>query len=213
MNNQKNLLVQLLKLFGMFIISWLLVVVVFAAIISSGDEIPAKYNGLMVLFAIILAFAVTIIVDLNTVSRLKSLIEKTKADIDSVSKTAATLIDKAERVADKYRSDETDVYKEFAHSRKAPKRVRNSKDFKSVIEAYPELQANIHTQKLLNQIEMTEKAKLDAKLNYTNAVAQYNGKIHSFPVVILRRICKWEDIQMEVSPLSEDLVSDDDLGI
>lgn len=167
----------------------------------------------MVLLAIILAFAVTIIVDLNTVSRLKSLIENTKADIDSVSKTAATLIDKAERVADKYRSDETDVYKEFAHSRKEPKRVRNSKDFKAVMEAYPELQANIHTQKLLSQIEMTEKTKLDAKMNYSSAVAQYNSKIHTFPVAILRKICKWEDIQMEINSLNEDLVSDEELGI
>lgn len=214
MNNQKNnLLVQLLKLFGMFIISWLLIVAVFATIISSGDEIPAKYNGLMAFLAIILAFAVTIIVDFNAVSRLKSLIEKTKTDIESVNETATTLIDKAERVADKYRSDETDVYKEFAHSRKEPKRVRNSKDFKAVMEAYPELQANIHTQKLLSQIEMTEKTKLDAKMNYSSAVAQYNSKIHTFPVAILRRICKWEDIVIEAGISKEELVSDEELGI
>ena len=81
------------------------------------------------------------------------------------------------------------------------------------MEAYPELQANIHTQKLLNQIETTENAKLNAKLNYTNTVAQYNTKIHSFPIVLLRRICKWEDMYAEFGLQTNELVSDEDLGI
>lgn len=213
MNNHKNsLLMQLLKLLGVFIVSWLLILVIFAAA-STGDEIPAKYNGLMALLAVILAFAVTITLDFNTISRLKSLIEKTQADIASVNETAAVLIDKAERVADKYRNDEVRMYKEFADARKGSKRIRNSRDFKSIMEAYPELQANVHTQKLLSQIEMTEKTKLDAKMNYSSAVAQYNSKIHTFPVVLLRRICKWEDIVIEAGLSKEELVSDEELGI
>lgn len=213
MNEHKNnLLVQLLKLVGAFIIAWLLIVIIFAAA-STGDEIPEKYNGLMALLAVVVAFAVTLIIDFNAISRLKSLIQKTKADIESVNETANALIDKAERVADKYRSDETEVYKEFADARKGNKKIRTSKDFKAVMEAYPELQSNIHTQKLLNQIETTENAKLTAKLSYTNAVAQYNAKIHSFPVVMLRKICKWEDMDAEFGLQKDELVSDEELGI
>lgn len=213
MNGHKNnLLVQLLKLIGAFVIAWLLVVIIFA-VATTGDEIPEKYNGLMALLAVVIAFAATIIIDFNAISRLKSMIQKTKADIESVNETANTLIDKAERVADKYRSDETAVFKGFADARKGNKKIRTSQDFKAVMEAYPELQANVHTQKLLNQIETTENAKLNAKLNYTNAVAQYNAKIHSFPVVMLRRICKWEDVDAEFGLQKDELVSDEELGI
>lgn len=213
MNNHKNnLVVQLIKLIGAFIISWFLVLLIFTAA-SPNEEVPDKYNGLTVLLAVVVAFAVTLIIDFNAISRLKSLIQKTKADIESVTKTADTLIDKAERVADKYRGDETEVYKEFADARKGSKKIRTSKDFKAVMEAYPELQSNIHTQKLLNQIEATENAKLTAKLSYTNAVAQYNAKIHSFPVVMLRKICKWEDVDAEFGLQKDELVSDEELGI
>lgn len=213
MNNHKNnLVVQLIKLIGAFIISWFLVLLIFTAA-SPNEEVPDKYNGLTVLLAVVIAFAVTLIIDFNAISRLKSLIQKTKADIESVNETANALIDKAERVADKYRSDKTEVYKEFADARKGSKKIRTSKDFKAVLEAYPELQANIHTQKLLNQIETTENAKLNAKLNYTNAVAQYNAKIHSFPVVMLRGICKWEDMDAEFGLQKDELVSDEELGI
>lgn len=212
MNNKNNLLLQLLKLVGAFVIAYLLVVIVFAAA-TTGDEIPQKYNGLMALLAIVIAFAVTVIIDFNAISRLKSLIQKTKADIESVNETANALIEKAERVADKYRTDETAVYKDFADSRKGGNKIRTAKDFKAVMEAYPELQSNVHTQKLLSQIETTENAKLNAKLNYSNAVAQYNAKIHSFPVVMFRKICKWEDYDTDFSLQKEELVSDEDLGI
>lgn len=104
---------------------------------------------------------------------------------------------KRSRVADKYRNAETELYGKFARAREGGAKIRTSKDFKAVIEAYPELQSNVHTQKLLNQIETTENAKLNAKMAYTEAVAKYNAKIHSFPVVILRRICKWEDVDIE----------------
>lgn len=213
MNNQKNnLVVQLLKLMGAFVISWFLVLLVFTAA-SPNEEIPDKYKGLTVLLAIVIAFAVTVIIDFNAISRLKSLIQKTKSDIESVNETANALIDKAERVADKYRNDETKVYTEFADARKGNKMIRTSKDFKAIMEAYPELQANVHTQKLLNQIETTENAKLNARLNYTNAIAHYNAKIHSFPVVMLRGICKWEDMDAEFGLPKDDMVSDEELGI
>ncbi len=212
MNNKNNLVIQLLKLICAFIISWFLVLLVFTAA-SPNEEIPDKYNGLTVLLAIVISFAMTIIIDFNKISRLKSIIQKTKSDITSVNENADALIEKAERVADKYRTDETAVYKDFADSRKGGNKIRTAKDFKAVMEAYPELQSNVHTQKLLSQIETTENAKLNAKLNYSNAVAQYNAKIHSFPVVMFRKICKWEDYDTDFALQKEELVSDEDLGI
>ena len=209
---KNSLLVQLLKLIGSFILAWLLIVVIFA-VGTSGDEIPEKYDLLMGILAVVVAFAVNIIIDFNQIGRLRSQIQKTRADIDAVDETCTALIDKAERVADKYRSDETGTYKRFADARRGPKRVRNGKDFKAVMEDYPELKANEHTQKLLSQIQTAENARLQARTLYSESVAKYNAKIHSFPVVLLRKICKWEDVPVERTTAQEDLVTDEELGI
>ena len=208
-NAKNSLLLQLLKLFGAYIVSQLLIVFIFAAAVS-GDEIPEKYDLPMVIIAILLAFAVNMVIDFNAIARLKSTIAKSKSDIAAVTETA--LIDKAERVADKYRKSETDVYSEFAEARSG-KRIRNGNDFKAVMEAYPELKSNEHTQKLLNQIEQTENAKLKARMTYSEAAAKYNAKIHSFPIVILRRAMKWEDEVITAGIPKEDIVSDEELGI
>ena len=168
-NAKNSLLLQLLKLFGAYIVSQLLIVFIFAAAVS-GDEIPEKYDLPMVIIAILLAFAVNMVIDFNAIARLKSTIAKSKSDIAAVTETGAALIDKAERVADKYRKSETDVYSEFAEARSG-KRIRNGNDFKAVMEAYPELKSNEHTQKLLNQIEQTENAKLKARMTYSEAAA------------------------------------------
>lgn len=80
---KNSLLLQLLKLLGAFIISWFLMVCIFAAS-TTGDEIPEKYNLPMVIIAIFLSFAVNIIIDFNAIARLKSAISKSKADIESV---------------------------------------------------------------------------------------------------------------------------------
>lgn len=212
---KNNLLVSLLKLLGAFIISWFIIITIFAVCTSSEDEIPAKYNALMAVLSIILAFAENIIIDFNAAQRYKNLIKKAQADIEAVNETSASLIDKAERVADKYRNSESEVYEKFADARKDGQqgRIRTSKDFKAVIEAYPELQSNVHTQKLLNQIETTENAKLNFRMTYSDSVARYNSKIHSFPIVMFRKLFKFEDVEMQSSVLNDDIVSDEDLGI
>lgn len=209
---KNNLLVQLLKLIGSFVLAWLLIVILFA-VGTSGDEIPEKYDLLMGILAVVLAFGVNIIIDFNQIGRLRSQIQKTRADIDAVDETCKALLDKAERVADKYRADETGTYKRFADARRGPKRVRNGKDFKAVMEDYPELKANEHTQKLLSQIQTAENARLQARTQYSESVAKYNAKIHSFPVVLLRKPCKWEDMSVERTSGQEDMVTDEELGI
>ncbi len=212
---KNNLLVSLLRLLGAFVISWLIIVVIFAVCTSSEDEIPAKYNALMCVLSIVLAFAENIIIDFNSAQRYKNLIKKAEADITAVNETSASLMDKAERVADKYRNTETEVMEKFAEARKGGQqgRIRTSKDFKAVIEAYPELQSNVHTQMLLSQIENTENAKLNFRMAFSDAVVRYNSKIHSFPIVMFRKLFKFEDYEIKTNVLNDDIVSDEELGI
>ena len=210
---KSSLPLQIIKLIASFLLAWLLIVFIFAAALPGDDAVPDRYNLPMVLLAIVLSVAVNMILDFNAISRLKGEIQKSKADIDAVNETCASLIDKAERVADKYRNSETQVLERFADARKGGQRIRSGKDFKAVMEAYPELKSNEHTQRLLDQIQTTEQARLTARTNYSTAVAKYNAKIHSFPVVMLRRICKWEDVAIEVGVSQDQLVTDEELGI
>lgn len=193
-------------------ISYFLVIGLFT-MASTGEEIPDKYNGLITLVTVAITFATIIVIDYNTVIRLKSMIQKTKRDIESVDEIVNTLIDKAEHVTDKYCKSKTTVYNKFVEARNNISKISTAKDFKAVMEAYPEMQGNIHTQKSLNQIESTERERLSVKLKYTDIVASYNAKIHSFTIVMLRKICKWEDINVEWGYTREELVSDEELGV
>lgn len=206
---------QLLRLLGAFIISWLFAVIIFSMLFPVAEDgaLPEKYNFPMFGIAVILAIVVNMIIDYNTIQNLKSRILKSKADIVSVNEMSESLIDKASRVADKYLESETGVYEKFAEARKGATKIRNSSDFKMVVESYPELKANINTQKLLSQLESTENEILNAKVIYSSVVAKYNAKIHSFPAVLFRNVCKWEDVTMADSFTKDELVTDEALGI
>lgn len=213
----KSLPIQLLKLAASFIISELLVVIIFS-IIFPADPVTGtfdeKYNIYVLIIGIAIAFIVNIILEYNQVQKLKYSILKTGEDIKSAREMRDSLIDKAERVTDKFRQDEKDVYEEFADARKSVvvRRIRNGSEFRGVVESYPEMKSNEHIQKLLSQLESSESILLNSKRIYTDSVAKFNTKIHTFPIVIFRRICKWNDIEMSIIDKDE-IVSDEELGI
>lgn len=213
----KSLPIQLLKLAASFIISMLLVVIAFS-IIFPADPVTGtfdeKYNIYVFIIGIVIAFAVNIILEYNQVQKLKYSIMKTEEDIKSAKEMRDSLIDKAERVTDKYRQDEKEVYEEFAAARKitVSKRIRSGSEFRGVVESYPEMRSNEHIQKLLSQLESSEAVLLNSKRIYTDSVAKFNTKIHSFPIVIFRKMCKWNDIEMSIIEKDE-IVSDEELGI
>lgn len=213
----KSLPVQLLKLAASFAVSLMLVLIVFCIIFPADEAtgtIDDKYNIYIVVISIVLAFSVNIIMEYNQVQKLKYSIAKTEADINSAREMRDSLIDKAERVTDKYRQDEKMVYEEFASARKVSVsgRIRNGHEFRGVVESYPEMKSNEHIQRLLAQLESSEVTLLNSKRIYSESVAKFNTKIHTFPIVIFRKICKWNDIEMSVFD-KEEIVSDSDLGI
>lgn len=145
----KSLPMQLLKLLATCVIAWFIVVMIGATFLPSGPDgaIAEKYDLPITLIALLLAFVVNMIIDFNGIQSLKHRIGKAQADIDSVNDTAGALIEKAERVADKYLQAETGMHSDFAEARKQkglPKRIKGAADFKTVMESYPKLKANVH---------------------------------------------------------------------
>lgn len=212
---KSSLLIQLVKLLAAFLISVFLVLIIFCIIFPATESgtLDQKYNLPMVCIAIVLALAANLVIDYNAAQRLKNAAEKSKQDMQSAEEMALSLIDKAERVVDKYRKVETEVFDRFATARQGVATVRSSYDFKAVIESYPELKSNIHTQKLLTQLEYTENLKLSAKKIYSTSATKYNARIHSFPMAIFHRLFKLEDIEISHTLQKDEIVSDEELGI
>lgn len=203
-----SLPVQLFKLLVSLVLSWFIVSLVFSSIFV--EEVPQYVTSIEIIVAIVFALIVVIIYDYNEICSERSLVQKTRQDVKSAIEVRKKLIDKAEKVIDKYSEKETELYKKFAEARGNTSSTEAS--LKAISEAYPNLKANEGIQKLLNQLDNVEKLILDSKRQYTFCVAQYNASIHSFPVVIVKPIFKWQEINSEVM-FEEEIVSDEELGI
>ena len=108
---------------------------------------------------------------------------------------------------------EKDVFTEFAKARKTNSKIKNSTDFKAVLESNPEYKSNEATQKLLEQIEMTEGTLLQARTIYSDIVYKYNAKINSFPGILLKKMCGFKNVEIKSLKQAKEIISDEELGI
>lgn len=207
---------MLLNFFISFIISSLIVVIFFSIILPTDAEtggFNAKYDPLVVLVSIVLTIITNLILEFNGIQNLKNQIEKADRDIEYVESTNKALIEKAEKVKDKFLKSEKDVFTEFAKARKTNSKIKNSTDFKAVLESNPEYKSNEATQKLLEQIEMTEGTLLQARTIYSDIVYKYNAKINSFPGILLKKMCGFKNVEIKSLKQAKEIISDEELGI
>ena len=201
--------------FGLTILaSCFVMLLIFSIGTSSEGEIDPKYNKWILVGGLAIAVAISFITSYNTIQRLKSRIPKYRADIESTKKMKNSLIEKANKVVDKYANREADMMEHIADSRKVKynvHKVNSATEFRNVIENYPDLKSNNAVMKLLEQLEKSEVTLLNYRTAYSAHVAEYNEKIHIFPFSIIRGICKLEDVEIEND--EEELVSDEELGI
>lgn len=219
----KSLPFKIFRLLFSFLIASLFVLIVFCMFLPTDpatETIPEKYDKWIPILGALLAFIVNFIIEYNSVTRLKYDILKAEAEIKSALERRDSLLEKATKVSDKYSVIEQDVFLEFADARKSSgahssARIRTSKDFKAVVESYPELKANEHVHKLLAQIEGSENILYNAKNAYAAKAADFNTRIHTFPNALYRRLFKWEDFSAEsvIFSESENEITDEQLGI
>lgn len=219
MKNQ-NILIEILKLLGCVILGWILWLFIFAATSpqeSSGVAEP--FVGASVIFGIITGFIVGLGIKFNSVHRMKQHIFSMKSNIRIVEERSDKLLDKANRVADKYMSHEMAVQLGVASTRTpvAPadkkKLIKNSHEFKTAIESYPDLKANESIMELLNQIKDCENTVANCKIDFNSSVEVYNATIHSFPAMLFRKIAGFKDLDYLDSSIENSLISDEALGI
>lgn len=209
---------KLFMLFISIVISSITVVIIMSAFIPADPAtgtMPEKYDKWVFILGIALALIVNFIVEYNSATKLKYNVSKTEAEVKAAAERRDSLLEKASRVADKYAGEEKELYSEFAEARKSkmPIRVKTSGEFRAVVESYPELKANEHVHRLLSQIESSENILYNTKSAYAESAAEFNTKIHTFPIAIFRRLFKWEDISAEKTLFAVDEVTDEQLGI
>lgn len=203
----KSIAIEILKILLWIFCGWILWLLVFAVFTPGEEEISDLLNGLAFLFGILTGIIITIILKYNALNNLKQKIKKQASNIKIFSKKSEKLLEKANKVSDKYMKHEKEIQTTVAKTRQ----IKTSAEFQGFVENYPNLKANESIMELLNQIRENEDAIANSKVIYNENVSSYNTLIHNFPVSLVRGLFQLEDIEYFEEP--DDMISDEKLGI
>ena len=203
---EKNVTVEILKVLGWTVCGWILWLIIFAIFTPKEEEISDFLNKVSLILGLLTGIIITAIIKYNKLNRLKQIILESKSNIKILSKKNTTLLEKANKVADKYMKHEKETQTKISENRV----VKSSSQFQMMIENYPDLKANDSIMKLLNQIEQNENQTANSKIIYNENVTNYNTLINNFPVAPFKNIFKLKDIEYFEE---EDIISDEELGI
>ena len=213
---KKNLIVELLKLIGVAIIGWFLWVIIFSFTTPiESDVMVEPFTGASMVFGFVTALVVLFIMELNSVNLLKQRVLQTLNNITIANKRSDTLLDKANKVTEKYMTFESKVISDIASAIKPEKsssrKIKNSSAFEQRINEFPELKSNQSIMELLKQLRESENIVANFKLEHNDFVTRYNYNINSLPVSAFKGIFKMKEFSFYSD--DNDLISDEDLDI
>lgn len=210
-----NIALQILKILGTYLAGCLLWLLIFSTFMPA-DEAGATtepFQGAICILGILTATIVVLIVNYNSMQKAFQKTKSTFSNIKIFKERTERLLDKANKVADKYMAHEEDIQIGVADKRtKKVKAIRNAQQFQIQLENYPNLKANESIMELLSQIKDTENAYAQSKINYNTSAEYYNTLIHSFPNNVLRGILKFNDVEF-YNDEEENEITDEELGI
>lgn len=181
MSKKYNLGLEILKILFWIVCGWLLWVFIFAFFTPSEvDEVIEQFNGASLIFGFFTGVIVSFIMKINLVNNLKQKTLEKDSNIKVLLKRSEKLLEKANKVADKYMSHEKEIHEKIAKSNRNF-RIRSSRQFQGMVENYPELKAN-ESIKLIEEIKNSENLIANEKVVYNNYVMEYNTIIHNFPL-------------------------------
>lgn len=207
-----SVLVALLKLFGLCIISWLLWVFIFSAVTPAEEEMISDFlSALSMVLGVLTGLIASIGLSYNGAARKWNQLQASASNILIVEEREASLMEKANKVVEKYLSHEKDIFTDKNKVHVAP--VNDAGQFQHLIESYPELRSNIHILELLNQLKDCEDTISSAKINYNSDAENYNSLIHTIPLSLLSRIWKFNDAEYYKKKAAATELTDEMLGI
>lgn len=179
--------------------------------LSTSEEQMSEAGMLISLLgALVVTIIVVQILDYNMVQRYKFKIPEMLGNIEASEEKREHLTEMANKVVDKYIAHEADVFKGVASSRRS---VENSTGFAAILENYPQLKANENIMLLLRQMEQCENDLMSEKRKSNEMIANYNFKIHSFPLAVLRKALKLENFDPYKKEVSDATVTEEMLQI
>ena len=212
---RENSVLQMLKILAIYLIGCLLWLLIFS-IAMEPDETGATsqpFPGAICILGIATGTIVVLVVNYNS---MQQAFQKTKAAFSNINvfkDRTIRLLDKANRVADKYMRHEHRVQTGVAAELAMPRRyIRTAEQFKIELENFPDLKANESVMELLAQIKDTENGFAKSKIDYNDAVERYNTLLHSFPNNLLRRLFKFQEAEF-YNDEEEHEITDEELGI
>lgn len=209
-----NVLIEMLKLMGALVLGWFLWVLIFAFLPGDSVEASEPFPGAVVVFGVLTGLIVVLGIKYNGMQRAYQNTKAAFSNINIYEEKAERLLDKANRVADKYMVYEECVQTGIAKERSNKKTsIRSAHQFQTALENYPDLKANSSIMELLRQIRECENALMHQKVAYNMSVEEYNALIHSFPTTILRVIFRFKDAEFYTKTDDADMISDEELGI
>lgn len=212
---KENVALQILKILGIYLAGCLLWLLVFSTFMPA-DETGATtepFQGAICILGIITATIVVLVVNYNLMQKAFQKTKSTFSNIKIFKDRTERLLEKANKVADKYMQHEKNIQVSVAEKRsKKPKIIKNAQQFQMELENYPDLKANQSIMELLSQIKDTENAYAQSKINYNDSAEVYNTLIHIFPNNILRKIFKFQDVEF-YDDSNENEITDEELGI
>lgn len=212
---KENIALQILKILGIYLAGCLLWLLIFSTFMPA-DETGATtepFQGAICIFGIITATIVVFVVNYNLMQKAFQKTKSTFSNIKIFKDRTKRLLEKANKVADKYMVHEENIQIGVAEKRtKKTKVIRNAKQFQIELENYPDLKANESVMELLYQIRETENAYAQSKINYNASTEYYNTLIHSFPNNILSKLFKFKDVEF-YSEEEKNEITDKELGI
>lgn len=212
---KENIGLKILKILGTYLagcLLWLLIFTIFLPADETGAT-SEPFQGAIGLFGIITATVVLLIVNYNAMQQAYQKTKSSFSNIKVFKEKNASLLEKANKVAEKYMTHEEKVQVGVADKRtKRSRYIRNAEQFQVELENYPDLKANQSIMALLEQIRETENIYAQSKVNYNAYVEYYNTLIHSFPNSIFRKLFKFNDVEF-YNDEEENVITDEELGI
>lgn len=213
---QKNLIIELIKLMGVTIAGWFLWVIIFSMVTTEKSDVMYEpFTGACTVFGFITAVIVLFIMEINSVNLLKQRVSQTLNNMTIANKRSDNLLNKANKVTEKYMSFETKIISDIASAIKPEKssikKIKNSSAFEQRINEFPELKSNNSIMELLKQLRESENIVANFKLEHNEYVTKYNYNINSFPVSIFKGLLKLKEFSFYSD--DKDLISDEELGI
>ena len=221
MSNMKkpSTLVEILKLMAALILGTFLWLLIFTVTTTPEDAEMTQepFQGACFICGALTGLVITFGLKFNAMHQAQQRTKAMRSNIGIFEERATRLLDKANRVADKYMNFEGSVQVDIAHERNSGSRIKgkihSAHQFQAALENYPDLKANESIMELLRQIQDCENGLASEKLAYNSAVEQYNLLIHSFPATILRKLFHFADAEFYQGIDEGDIISDDALGI